>query len=356
MSILSQLERDLFRAADERLPAPADPGGTLTGHGGVPQSQFRRRARSAIAGLPVALAIFATVAVAVVALGAFKHGHGSVRPAGAGGATSPRAELIQAIAVLRRPQVKADLDPQFQYPYFFNARIYKSLPRTALAQWGYPKADRALLRVVTVPSLQAHVLLAPTTYQPSATARQRSEGIGIAVRSPGNYLTGSGPKPTSASSFLTHGLSVFFGAHSGSDAGVLLVPDGIASVTLGPFRPVPLSTPGGVDSSALKAATAAIQATASVHDNLAAFKLTTPLMSSKRSVSAHRGGRSGSALLVLPTTAQATWFDANGHVIRRTTTEVHLLVSVRGAEGHPQTLHGQAIKRTQFCRQNPHAC
>jgi hypothetical protein len=101
--------------------------------------------------------------------------------------------------------------------------------RKQLARQGYPEPDRTLLRAVTVPSLHAHVLIAPTTYRPVNGSRRRSEGINLLVVSPGNGGTGTGPRPATVASFLAQGLNVFFGMGAKTNPGVLLVPDDVAA-------------------------------------------------------------------------------------------------------------------------------
>lgn len=218
MSILPQLERDLGRAADERLRANAA--------GSRPHS--RSRVRVAAAALPVVVSVLVAVVIAVIAIGSFRHRHGSIQPAGP--KTSPRAELIRAVAVLRAPQIPADRDSRLEQQLFQMgppAAYLRTHPqaRKRLAREGYPAPDRALLRVVTVPSLHAHVLIAPTIYQPSPASSRRTEGLNLLVQSPGNLGTGTGPRPITVGSFLAHGLNIFFGMGTKTNPGVLLVPD-----------------------------------------------------------------------------------------------------------------------------------
>jgi hypothetical protein len=123
------------------------------------------------------------------------------------------------------------------------------------------------------------------------------------------------------SSFLAHGPSVFFGAHDDGNPGVLLVPDGVARVTLGPAQPLPFETPHGVNPNELSNVIASVNATATVHDNIAAFDIRIPAISSPQA---------SSGLYGISSTAPTTWYAAGGAIIRRTTTEVDLLVRIRG--------------------------
>jgi hypothetical protein len=325
MSILPQLEHDLYKAAQERLRVQS---ATSTQPPSRPRRSRFRRLRAPVAHLPVLLSVAAAIAIAAIALTAFRHSHGSVPPTSTGGslprASSPRAELIQTIELLRRPQVTADLNRSVEGLYPASARAPRGShaplprPRRALARWGYPELDVPLLRVVSIPAWGAKVLIAPTTYQPSRS-RHRSEGINLAIQIPGSGLTGTGPKPATATSFVTHGLSVFTNAQNGTNRGALLVPDGIAKVTLDSFRLPPHSAPSGLNPNRLAAATAGLHATAAVHDNIAALQLAIPEITIPRGLS---------GLFGMPATAQAIWSDPNGRVIRRTTTGVDLLVRI----------------------------
>lgn len=316
MSILPQLEQDLGRAAEDRLRAD------VTGS----RSRFRSRVRVVVAGLPVVLSVLVAVVIAIIAVSSFGHDHGAVQPAGPKNATSARAELIHAIAVLRQPQIQADRDAQLEQQIFqvgppaAYARTHPQA-RERLAREGYPEPDRALLRVVAVPSLHAHVLIAPTTYRPVSGARRRSEGINLLVVSPGNDGTGTGPRPATVRSFLAHGLSLFFGMGSKTNPGVLLVPDGVARVTFGPARPRSFQTPYRVNPRAIAGATASVYATSIVHNNIAAFSLKVPTIVSPDAFS---------STPAITATAPTTWYAANGRVIRRTTTQIYVTVNVIG--------------------------
>jgi hypothetical protein len=330
MSILPELERDLGRAADQRLRAPA--AGS--------RSRSRRRARVAASALPVVLGVLAAVVIAVIAIGAFRHGHGSAHPAGPKHAMSPRAELIHAIAALREPQISADQDPGLHRflqigPPAAYVRTHPQA-RKELSHLGYPRPDRGLLRVVTVPSLQAHVLIDPTTYQPSPASPRRTEGINLVAQGPGSFgITGTGPRPRTVGSFLMHGLSIF-GGGSKTNPGVLLVPDGVARVTLGPARPLPFQTPYRVKAKAIAKATATVYATTSVHDNIAAFDLKVPTIVSPAAFS---------GVPAIAATAATTWYAANGTVIRRTTSQIYVSVKIIG---RPRPL-------PQICKRTPRA-
>jgi hypothetical protein len=321
--VLARLDQQFDGDIDHPRPQPA-----------VRRRRHRAASLTAIAGGASVIIVVAVVVVAVALLG----GHnrtGSAPSAHPHGVAPPRAELIRTISVLRRPQTKVDLNPQLQFPI----QVAQKNPQRikALARWGDPKLDRGLLRVVTVPSLHAQVLIAPTTYQPSTTSRQRSEGITLNVHSPGNGLTGSGPKPTTVSRFLAHGLSVFVGPHDNRTPGVVLVPDGVARVALGPPQPLRDQTPDRSTAKDISDAIANLHRTSVVHNNLAAFDFAIPTIAIPQGFSGVFG---------IEATAPAIWYSASRTVIRRTTTTIDLLVRIRGDHPNP------AIR--ERCRQDPH--
>ena len=335
MTILPQLERDLFNAAEQRLPPKpnASPEQTTSL---PPRAWLRRTAAS----LPVILSVAVAIAIAITATVVLRHGHQASpttspsRPA----AGSPRSALIHTFGVLRRPQTKADLDQQLLGIYLRNPRggtippgryIPISGPPSVLKRWGYPELDRRLVRTVDIPGWTAKVLIAPTIFQPSPSSPKRSEGldlalwIGTAPTIPPSSLSGTGPPPTRVGTLLAHGLALADVARGKRvlDA-VYVVPDGVTSVKLGPFVSVPRETPPGVSTQALNAALGAIQASATVHDNIGAFQLAMPVVTSRAATGP------GPALDGIGTKAQATWINSRGQIIKRTTTEVDLILRV----------------------------
>ena len=339
MTILSQLERDLFSAAEERLrpdaTAPHRRSGSLL-------SSFRARLGRAAASLALVLSVAVVVAVAVVAVAVLGHGRHPGPSATASGPSggSPRAELIRTLGVLRRPQTKADLQGVERL-----GRWLKAVPKQEvgpnLKQWGYPELDRRLARVVNVPAWRAKVLIAPS--QPSATSGHRPERVELGLWWTGTTfpwprsLNLSGPTPTSVGALLVHGLAVdpvvpgldeIHGVVRGPDVqdGVLLVPDGVASIKLGRFTAD--VTVGGLSTKALKAALAAIHGTAAVHDNIAAFRLPIAVYNGRPPHWSNPGPVPKYVFSGIPATAQDTWYDTRGHVLRRTTTEIGLTVRI----------------------------
>src|SRR5579863_4380281 len=99
MTILPQLEKDLFEAAQQRLPAVDDPALGAGRHDHAERApaprwqQFRSRLRSTAATLPVLVSITITVVIGAVALTTLSHHHRTstaVSPGGPGVAATNR--------------------------------------------------------------------------------------------------------------------------------------------------------------------------------------------------------------------------------------------------------------------------
>jgi DNA-directed RNA polymerase specialized sigma24 family protein len=174
MTILPQLERDLFNAAEERLRPDARAPDRRSGS---PPSSFRAQLGQAAASLSLLVSVAVAIAIAVVAVALLGHGHHASQSTSASGPSrgSTRAELIRTLGVLRRPQTKADLDGIGRID-----RELKARPKqmgSILEQWGYPNLDRRLARVVNIPAWRAKVLIAPTRFRPSPTSGQRDPNV-----------------------------------------------------------------------------------------------------------------------------------------------------------------------------------
>lgn len=355
MTILPQLERDLFNAAEERLRADSTAPNRRSGS---PASSFRPRLGRGAGALPVILSVAVAIAVAFVAVAVLGHGHRASQGTTASGRSggSSRAELIRALGVLRRPQTKADLQGLERLDREVRASL-KALPHVGpmFTQWGYHQLDRRLARVVNVhlSAWSAKVLIAPIRSEPSRTSGQRLESVHVAMLwtgngfgpFPGSRIFDDGPghngdAPTSVGALLAHGLGAgnvvpgltnpMDGTVRGPDVqdSVLLVPDGVASVRLGRFTFWPGEL-AGFSTKALNAALATLQRTATVHDNIAAFQLAIPVLNGgpwKGPGPAPRSYLNGFGANV-----QYTWFDARGHVIKRTTTAIGVTLRFRVA-------------------------
>jgi hypothetical protein len=298
-----------------------------------------RGRRFTIGGMVTAVMSMSVLAIAVgllLLLGG--HRRSSPMPS-TSGEFATRQQLVDTLGVLRAPPTpaarraiacaKAVPDPRSRtflacrfsaVPGFF---LLPPAPRLSQragqlerdARLGYPRLDRFLLRVVVVPPLDASVTIAPTTWQPSTRSRRRSEGI-VAELNYANGQSGTGPEPTDLVTVSTRGLWI-------SDAqasprmttvrGAVLVPDGVAKVTLQPTRIV--SPPAPITARHFGTITA------SVHDNVAAFRF--PVLTATNA-------RKTSALYGVTVIARATWFDQRGNLIHRTSIPLYLSITVRG--------------------------
>jgi hypothetical protein len=344
VTILPQLEQDLFNAAEERLRPDATAPNRRPGS---PASSLRPRLGRGAGALPVVLSVAVAIAVAFVAVAVLGHGHRANQGTTASGPSggSSRAELIRTLGVLRRPQTKADLQGLERLDR--EVRALKARPHLGpfFTQWGYHQLDRRLARVVNVhlPARGAKVLIAPIRSEPSPRSGQRLESVHIVTWWTGNVFTSpmssilddgpghNGDAPTSVGALLAHGLgggnvvpgltNPMDGTVRGPDVqdSVLLVPDGVASVRLGRFTLWPGELTG-FSTKALNAALATLQRTATVHDNIAAFQLAIPVLNGGPWTGPRPAPRS--YLNAFGANVQNTWFDASGHVIKRTTTAI----------------------------------
>jgi hypothetical protein len=242
-----------------------------------------------------------------------------------------RRQLIEMLGVLRRPPDAAstqaincakspptpasrafpacrtaDLPPEFSLP---------DRQSSFEAQFGYPRLDPSLIRVVSVPRFHARVVLAPATWRPSLRSPLRTEGLVLSI-SYARGSSGTGPKPTPVSTVRAHGLAV-----SGGNAtpqmrtvfGAVVVPDGVATVTLDPIRVT--SPPAPVDPREFGTVSTAVQ------DNVALFQFNVPYV---------KDPHVKSLVYAVTVIANATWTDQHGHVITHTTTPLPLWLKVRG--------------------------
>ena len=92
-------------------------------------------------------------------------------------------------------------------------------------------------------------------------------------------------------------------------------------------------TPDALGTKALNAALTAIQGTAVVHDNIAAFHLPIAVYTGRPPHWSHPRPVPKYWFSGIGTTVQATWFDARGHVVRRTTTQIVLIVRIPAQTG-----------------------
>ena len=180
------------------------------------------------------------------------------------------------------------------------------------------RLDTSLILVVPAPSVLGRRCAVPATAPASPGSPRRTEGLDILI-SFHDGAASPGPTPTSVTELRTHGLAV-----SGTNAtpklrsvvGAVVVPDGVATVTLQPIRLI--SPPAPVDPRRFGTSTT------SVHDNVASYRFTVPYVRDPHQKS-----------LVHPVTvvAKETWRDRDGAVIARTAIQLQLWLKVRGNNG-----------------------
>jgi hypothetical protein len=327
-------------------------------------SQRRVGARLEMVGgrLAIGLSVFVALAIGAVALIASGNRHGSTPPVSPaiGTLASSRQELINTLTIMRRPQTRGDLNPRFLFGPFraeqFLLNHHRPLPaglKHPFALNGGAELDRALLRVMALPGGRGFLAFTPVSYQPSRRSSRRAEGLDLefAFRLVGNSLDlngGFGQLPTSVAEFEQHGMTIGALTRRGRVAtGILVVPDGVTRVTLRSVQSVQVgegeggirirTSPGafGTDSVA-------------VHDNIATYGFRIPTVQDGRLVS----GKDG-----VNATAEATWFDAAGRVIRHTTTGIGLVVNIHGRRRLPPlSRNSKAFLKSRFCAENPRAC
>ena len=303
----------------------------------TPSSGHRRPHARHVGRLIVAVGVLVPVLVVVAAVALLSGSNRAVAPptssAGANASSGTRQQLLRALGVLRRPPDAASRlaisclksSPKPGSAAFFACRTSAiSLafePFPAAPRFGASsgvRLDTSLIRVVPVPRSRDSVALVPATAPASPGSRRRAEGLDIFIAFPDGAAS-PGPTPTSVTELRTHGLAV-----SGTNAtptmrsvvGAVIVPDGVATVTLQPVRLI--SPPAPVDPRRFGTSTT------SVHDNIAAYRFTVPYV---------HDPRQKSLVYAVTVVARATWRNRHGTVIAQTTTQLPLWLKVRGNNG-----------------------
>jgi hypothetical protein len=301
-------------------------------------SSGHRRLRARHVGrLIFAVGALVPVLVVVATVGLLGGSHRSVAPgassSGANASPGDRQMLLRTLGVLRRPPDAASRraiscvrsSPKPGGAAFHACRTsaisLAFMPFPGAARFGASsgvRLDTSLIRVVPVPSVGDGVALVPATAPASPGSPRRTEGLDILI-SFHDGAASPGPTPTSVTELRTHGLAV-----SGTNAtpkmrsvvGAVVVPDGVATVTLQPIRLI--SPPAPVDPRRFGTSTA------SVHDNVASYRFTVPYVHDPN----HK-----SLVHAVTVVAKETWSDRHGAVIARTTIQLQLWLKVRGNNG-----------------------
>ena len=301
-------------------------------------SPSRRRPHARHVGrLIVSIGVLVPVLVVLATVALLSGSNRSAAPAtssaGATASTSTRQLLLRTLGVLRRaPDAASRLaisclrsSPKPGSAAFFACRTsaisLAFVPFPGAPRFGESlgvRLDTSLIRVVPVPRLRDSVALVPATAPASPGSRRRAEGLDIFIAFPDGSAS-PGPTPTGVTELRTHGLAV-----SGTNAtpamrsvvGAVIVPDGVATVTLQPLRL--LSPPAPINPRRFGTSTT------SVHDNIAAYRFTVPYV---------HDPHQKSLVYAVNVVARETWRDEHGTVIAQTTTRLQLWLKVRGNNG-----------------------
>ena len=322
MTVLPEYRAQLHAAARARATAPPP--------------HARGWART-VSRLPAVVAALVATGVAVTGVIVLHPRHTANR-GDVGAPAAARRQLIEAFGVLRRPPTRADLMAERTPGTGGLLPGYLGFPKSRAC--GGPNApvllcsvtlQRSLLRSVRVRGYRVGIF--PASATPSAAPVQPSEGVVMAFRGPGIYYADSGPRLTSVATLRRQGLVVSAYVSGGVNRGAILVPDGVARVTLGSFR---LAAPWSPARPVRIAATGA-----PVSDNVALFQLSglteknLRINPEDRRLSRLSFESSGHACTIdfaiygLPGAARMTWFDARGDAVRATNIRLLLYVGTR---------------------------
>lgn len=234
---------------------------------GAAERRARRRPLPTLArSWPVAVSTAVVIVVAVVAVAMLSHGHApsaAPSPSPNSRPTATSNQLTGMLGVLRRPQTEADR--QAWIPAFFRTFASSGCRAANTPLQCSLRLDRALIRQVLVPGSGYRVGLLPYTGGAAIT------GVALTLRGPGLDYLAAGPWsdsttiPTGLSALRSRGLMLSAYIAQGINRGVIVVPDGVARVVLGPVRLT--------DRSVTRRIAPTAGASAVVHDNVALFQL-----------------------------------------------------------------------------------
>lgn len=241
MTLLPEYRSQLYHAAERRA---------------------RRRALSLPRVWPVAVSTGVAVAVVVLAVAVLSHRHTSSSPTPSTPAASA-SQLTGVLGVLRRPQTEADR--QTWVPGFFATFASVACRAANTPLQCTLRLDRSLIRQVAVPGSGYRVGLLPYT------GAGATSGVAITLQGPGLGYLAAGPWSDSTtitpglSALRTRGLMLSAYVAQGINRGVIVVPDGVARVVLGPVRLTDRSVTGRIAPTP--------GTSANVHDNVGLFQL-----------------------------------------------------------------------------------
>ncbi len=316
-------------------PLPIEPVmQRLAADGSRQPAATRRIPLPNVGGVMAAVSVVAALAVAVLAIATLGHRHPATIT-GNSPVSSSRQELLRTLGVLRRPQTKTDLmatgpgGEGGELPGIFRfstirgacrGRDRSLLPCTV-------RLDKPLVRDVRIGDGYSAAIF-PTKIERSTARAQRGEGVVIALRGPGLYIITS-MTPTSLQALRAHGLLLSAYVASGVDRGVMLVPDGVAQITLDHFRllaprsaslgQVPPTTSTVSDNVSLLQITGLTERNLHLNPHALGHYITQSITQT----SGHRC-QTTFAVYSLPATAQMTWLSPGHTPIRRITINLQL--------------------------------
>ncbi len=288
-----------------------------------------------IGGVTTAVSVLVALTIAVVAITTLGHRSRTTVPPSSPVASS-RRELLQTLAVLRRPQTRTDRSAirpggdGGELPGIFRVTAVpigtasrRLCPRDSSALPCTLTLDTPLVRAVNVGDGYRAAIF-PTRIERSSPEARQGEGVVIALRGPEFYIITS-TTPTSVPALRSHGLLLSDYAATGVDRGVMLVPNGVAELTLDHFR---LLAPHTARLGQIP------PTTSTVKDNFALLQIT-GLTEKNLDLNPHALGRyfhEGSghgcqttfAVYSLPATARMTWLSRGHTPIRRITINLRL--------------------------------
>lgn len=309
MTLLPEYRAQLYHAAERRA---------------------RRRAFSLPRLWPVAVSTVVAVAVVLIAVAVLSHRHASsppTHPVPAAPAVSA-GRLTSLLGVLRRQQTEADRETWV--PGFFNTFASPGCRAANTPLQCSLRLDRPLIREVDVFGSGYRVGLLPYT------RAGQIAGVAVTLRGPGiNYLA-AGPwsdstsVPPGLSALRSRGLMLSTYVSDGVNRGVIVVPNGVARIVLGPLRLTERSLTGRIAPIA--------GATSVVHDNVALFQLSGLSVQklSLRSAALRHYFTEGSgppcqitfAIYRLPAESHLVWLAPDGRVLNHSLIQLALYVGM----------------------------
>jgi hypothetical protein len=309
MTVMPTIRHQLLEAAERNAAAAAPTLGWRRSIRWLPRPLVL-----ASSHLITATLVAVTVVVAVGAIILLGHGRHS-QVADRSEATTSRQQLLQTLGVLRTSPTATDRRVNACVTRFApKPGLHKCLhhipeviliterpapvARSFIASFGNPRWDLKLIRTVPLGRSGEGVTLFPGAWRPivegpqpgvvsSPPSAKRTWGVVAAFVDHGY----ADSLPTSGATLRAHGLVLFIsGRPSSYTRFAIIVPDGVARITIGK-----LSLDAG-HSYRLENVTAA------VHHNVTTVKLKT----------------SGGPTFAHPV-LQVSWFDSQGHIIKRTT-------------------------------------